>query len=187
MSMKKASSGFRTRWANATTKTHVGIIIRRGSISGTIPMCCLNRTAAEPIVASCQGLPSVKRPIPIPLLSQPMWSRGACRTMKSTPCITTSARHSARRRLSVCSGYTASAPPPMGRRDHLLADGPAGTGADRENHAVRSRYRASDKGATGFCQLGTFRVEVAGFPFEAMSVWRTSSEKFIVSGNAGGK
>ena len=39
----------------------------------------------------------------------------------------------------------------------------------------------------GFCQLGTFRVEVAGFPFEAMSVWRTSSEKFIVSGNAGGK
>ena len=86
MSMKKASSGFRTRWANATTKTHVGIIIRRGSISGTIPMCCLNRTAAEPIVASCQGLPSVKRPIPIPILSQPMWSRGACRTMKSTPC-----------------------------------------------------------------------------------------------------
>ena len=114
MSMKKVSSGFRTRWANATTKTHVGIIIRRGSISGTIPMCCLNRTAAEPIVASCQGLPSVKRPIPIPLLSQPMWSRGACRTMKSTPCITTSARHSARRRLSVCSGYTASAPPPNG-------------------------------------------------------------------------
>ena len=114
MSMKKASSGFRTRWANATTKTPAGIIIRLGSISGTIPMCCLNRTAAEPIVASCQWLPSVKRPIPFLLLSQPMWSCGACRTMRSTPCITTSARHSARRRLSVCSGYTASAPHPNG-------------------------------------------------------------------------
>lgn len=88
--MKKASSGFRTRWANATTKTPAGIIIRLGSISGTIPMCCLNRTAAEPIVASCQWLPSVKRPIPFLLLSQPMWSCGACRTMRSTPCITTS-------------------------------------------------------------------------------------------------
>ena len=27
----------------------------------------------------------------------------------------------------------------------------------------------------------------ANTSFEAMSVWRTSSEKFIVSGNAGGK
>jgi len=35
--------------------------------------------------------------------------------------------------------------------------------------------------------LGALRVEIAGFPFEAMPVWGTSSEKFIVSGNAGGK
>ena len=128
MSMKKALSSFRMRWANVTTRAHVGIIIRRGSISGTIPMCCLNRTAAEQIVVPCQGLPSVKRPIPFPLLSQPMWSGEACCTMSSTPCIATSARRSARRRLSVCSGYTASAPHPNGA---ALPSSGRQTGRDR--------------------------------------------------------
>lgn len=120
--------GFRTRWANVTMKTPAGIITHRESISGTIPMCSLNRTAAEPIVASCQGLPSVKRPIPFPLLSPSMWSDGACRTMRSTPCIASSARHSERRRLSICSGYTASAPHPNGV---VLPSSGRRTGQDR--------------------------------------------------------
>lgn len=75
----------------------------------------------------------------------------------------------------------------MGRRYHLLADGPTGTGADRENHAVRSRYRASDKGATGVCQLGSFGVASAGLPSPAMPFRRTPAEPhyYLGAGDVG--
>ena len=57
---------------------------------------------------------------------------------------------------------------------------------DRENHAVRSRYRASDKGATGVCQLGTFGVASAGVPSPAMPLRRTPAEPLhLGAGDAG--
>lgn len=95
-------------------------------------MCYLNRTAAEPIVASCQGLPSVKRPIPVSLLSRLIWSGRVCRTLSLILCIITSARHSARRRPATVQIIPYRHLVQMGRRVHLLADGPAGTGADRK-------------------------------------------------------
>ena len=69
----------------------------------------------------------------------------------------------------------------------FLADGPTGTGADRENHAVRSRYRASDKGATGVCQLGSFGVASAGLPSPAMPFRRTPAEPhyYLGAGDVG--
>ena len=74
----------------------------------------------------------------------------------------------------------------MGRRYHLLADGPAGSGADREDHAVRSRYRASDKGATGVCQLGAFGAASVGLSSPAMSIRRTPAESLhLGAGDAG--
>lgn len=48
------------------------------------------------------------------------------------------------------------------------------------------RYRASDKGASGVCQLGTFGVASAGLPSPAMPLRRTPAEPLhLGAGDAG--